>query len=152
MTFSSTYSDGKTGQQQAMGAGKSDLTAAEIAANNKSIGIIPEFNYTTSGMKYEVIGIEKFNNQECYVLKLDDGKSTSFDYFDRSTFLKVGSMSIETQGEESQEATSIFSDYVETNGMLFPSVIKISTGQTNLEGKVTSRVINGEIDLAPYKQ
>ncbi|MDG1332607.1 MAG: pitrilysin family protein [Crocinitomicaceae bacterium] len=152
MTFSSSYSDGTTGQQTAMGVGKSEMTPESIAADNKSIGIIPELNYATSGMKYEVVGVETFNKTECYVLKLDDGIKVSFVYFNRETFMKVGTMSIETQGEETQEATSTYSNYVEAEGILFPSVINISTGQANLEGKVISRTFNAEIDLAPYKQ
>ncbi len=152
MVFSSSYSDGTTGQRQAMGAGKSEMTADEIAANSKSMGIIPEYSYATSGMKYEVIGIEKFNKKECYVLKLNDGKSVTFDYFDRITFMKSGSMSIETEGEETQQATQTYENYVEMNGVYFPTVIKIATGQANLKGKVISRTINGEIDFAPYKK
>lgn len=152
MTFSSSYSDGTMGHQQAMGVGKTEMTSEEIAASNKSIGIIPEFNYATSGMQYEVVGIETFNDKECYVLKLNDGKSTSFDYFDRTTFLKAGTLSIETEGEETQEVSTTFGDYTEVNGIMFPGTIKIATGQANLEGKVVSRTINGEIDLEPYKK
>ncbi len=152
MVFSSSYSDGTTGQRQAMGAGKSEMTADEITANSKSMGIIPEYSYATSGMKYEVIGIEKFDKKECYVLKSNDGKSVTFDYFDRTTFMKLGSMSIETEGEETQQATQTYENYVEMNGVYFPTVIKIATGQANLKGKVISRTINGEIDFAPYKK
>ncbi|MFK7784129.1 MAG: insulinase family protein [Crocinitomicaceae bacterium] len=152
MTFSSTYSDGKTGQQQAMGVGKSDLSPEAIAASNKSIGIIPEYNYSTSGMEYEVIGIEKFNGIECYVVKLNDGESISFDYFNKETFLKEGTMSIESQGEESQEAVSIYGDYKELEGIMFPTVINITTGQAKLQGVVISRKINEKIDFTPYKQ
>lgn len=152
MVFSSSYSDGKTGQQQALGVGKSEMTLDEIIANNKSVGVIPEYNYATSGMEYEVVGIETFNNKECYVLKLNDGKSISFDYFDRTSFLKIGSMSIETDGEQTQETTQTFANYTEMNGLMFPTVVNVSTGQASLEGKVISRVINGEIDFAPYKK
>ncbi len=152
MTFSSSYSDGKTGQQQAMGVGKSEMTPEEIAASNKSMGIIPEFNYTSTGMEYEVIGIENFNGKDCYVLKLNDGKTVSFEYFDKETFLKAGTVSIETEGEETQEVTSTYEDYVLVNEIMFPSTIKVSTGEANLEGKVVSRTINAEIDLAPYKK
>lgn len=152
MVFSSSYTDGLTGQRQAMGAGESEMDAEEIAANNKAMGIIPEYKYATSGMKYEVVGIEKFEKNECYVLKLNDGKSITFDYFDRTTFLKAGSMSIETEGEETQQVTQTYGNYVELNGVLFPTVVKISTGQANLEGKVVSRTINGEIDFSPYKK
>jgi zinc protease len=152
MTFSSSYSDGETGQQQAMGVGKSELSPEAIAASNKSIGLIPEMNYATSGMKYEVLGIEKFNGVDCYVVKLDDGKDVSFEYFNKENFLKEGTMSIETQGEESQEAISVYSDYVELEGIMFPTVINITTGQAKLEGVVVSRTLNTEIDFEPYKQ
>lgn len=152
MVFSSSYTDGITGQQQAMGVGKSEMTSEEIAANNKSVGIFPEYNYATSGMKYEVTGIEKFDNKECYVLKCDDGKSITFDYFDRSSFMKIASMSIETSGEETSESTMIYGNFVELEGMFFPTVIKISAGQANLEGTVISRTINSEIDFSTYQK
>lgn len=152
MTFSSSYSDGKTGQQQAMGVGKSEMTPEEIAASNKSMGVIPEFNYESTGMEYEVVGIENFNGKDCYVLKLNDGETVSFEYFDKSTFLKAGTVSIEAEGEKTEEVTSTYEDYVEVNEIMFPSTIKIATGQANLDGKVVSRTINSEIDLAPYKK
>ncbi|MCJ8288511.1 MAG: insulinase family protein [Crocinitomicaceae bacterium] len=152
MVFSSSYSDGITGQQQAMGIGKSEMTPEEIAVANKSMGIVPEYNYGKSGMEYEVIGIEKFEKKECYVLKLNDGKSITFDYYDRTSFMKLGTMSIETQGEETTQATQTYDNYVEMNGILFPTVVKLSTGQANLEGKVVSRIINGEIDFESYKK
>jgi hypothetical protein len=152
MTFSSSYSDGKTGQQQAMGVGKSEMTPEEIAASNKSMGVIPEFNYESTGMEYEVIGIENFNGRDCYVLKLNDGETVSFEYFDKNTFLKAGTVSIETEGEKTEEVTSTYEDYVEVNEIMFPSTIKIATGQANLDGKVVSRTINSEIDLTPYKK
>lgn len=152
MVFSSSYSDGKTGQQQAMGVGKSEMSLDEIIAKNKSVGVIPEYNYKTSGMEYEVVGIEKFDNKECYVIKLNDGKSITFDYFDRTSFLKLGSMSIESDGENSQERTQILGNYTEVNGLMFPTVINVSTGQATLNGKVVSRVINGEIDFTLYKK
>ena len=152
MVFSSRYSDGITGHQQAMGVGKSELTPEDIAAANKSIGIVPEYNYGTSGMEYEVVGIETFNKKECYVLKLNDGESLTFEYFDRTSFMKIGSMSIETQDGETSQATQTYANFVAKNGIFFPTVINISTGQANLEGKVISRTINGEIDFEVYKK
>lgn len=153
MVFASSYSDGTVGQKQAMGVGKSEMTSEEIAENNKSIGIVPEYNYGTTGMEYEVVGIEIFNKKECYVIKTSGDNSTTFQYFDRTSFMKIGSMTVETTGEETNSETRIFSDYVEMNGIMFATVITVSTGQANLNGKVTSRVINGEeIDLAPFKQ
>lgn len=151
MVFSSSYSDGSTGKTQAMGQGESEMTADEIAANNKSIGLIPEYNYSTSGMKYEVVGIEKFNKKECYVIKLNDGETITYDYFDKTTFLKSGRMSIETNGEETQQSTQTYGDYVEMNGIMFPRITKVSTGQANLEGEVVKRTMNGDIDFTPYK-
>lgn len=153
MTFSSSFTDGITGSSQAMGVEKKEMSAEEIAANNKTQGIIPEYNYVKSGMKFEVVGIEKFNKVECYVIRTEDGKAETYDYYDRKSFLKIGSMSIETENGESSESTQTYGNYVATDGILFPTVINIATGQANLKGKVTSRTFNLEVvDFAPFKK
>src|SRR5690606_11594664 len=58
MVLQKTYFDGKTGYNTNMQTGKTDMTADEIASKNKSTGLIPEMNFATSGMSYELLGIE----------------------------------------------------------------------------------------------
>jgi hypothetical protein len=146
-----TYYDGKTGATTNMQTGKKELTAEEIAAKQKTVGLIPEINYATSGMTTELLGIEDYNGTKVYVLKLTDGSTETFDYFDTQSFMKVKSLSIRKEGEEVIESTSTYTDYKEVNGILFPHVVNTSMGEMAFSGKVTSIVINGKIDFDIFK-
>jgi predicted Zn-dependent peptidase len=151
MVFMKTYYDGKTGATTNMQTGKKDMTTEEIAAKQKSVGLIPEINYATSGMTTELLGIEDNNGTKVYVLKLTDGSTETFDYFDTQTFMKVKSLSIRKEGEEVIESTSTYADYKEVNGILFPHVVNTSMGEMAFSGKVTSIEINGKIDFEAFK-
>lgn len=151
MVMQKSFFDGDAGHTFNMQTGKEELTAEEIAAKKKSVGLIPEMNYATSGMNYEVLGIERKNGVDCYVLKTEDGDAVGYDYFDKSTFLKIASMSIETDGEETQEISISYGDYEETDGILFPKSYTLSVGQANLSAKVISRTFNGKIDLNSFQ-
>jgi len=150
MVFNKSYFDGKTGGSESQG-NKEVLTDEEISAKLKTTGLIPEMNYSTSGMKYEVKGIERFDGKDCYVLKIDDGKSISFDYFEKETFMKIGSIAIETNGEETQEINQSFSDFEATEGILFPTTFTLSVGEMVFNGKLLSRELNGDVSLDGYK-
>jgi predicted Zn-dependent peptidase len=151
MVFQKTYFDGTTGAATSMQTGKKDLTAEEIAAKKKSFGLFPEMNYAKSGMNYEILGIENVNGMDAYVLKLSDGKTESFDYYDVKTFMKIKSISITNEGEETVESSASFSDFKEVNGLLFPHTVNIAMGEAAFAGKVTSITINGKADISTYK-
>ena len=127
------------------------LTAEEIAAKNKSIGLFPEMNYATSGMKYELLGIENQNGTDMYVLKLNDGKTETLEYFNTTTYLKIKSYKMsEGPDGEPQESTTTYSDYKEVNGLLFPHKMVISFGEVALNGVVKEVLINSG-SLADFK-
>jgi len=86
-----------------------------------------------------------------YVLKLNDGESEVYDYFDSKTFYKVKSLSIRTIEGETNESTATYSDYKEVNGLLFPHQTNLSIGELNLSGTVSSIVINGKVDVNSFK-
>jgi zinc protease len=151
MVFQKSFFDGTTGSTTNMQTGKAELSAEDIAAKKKSIGLIPEMNYATSGMTYELLGIEDQNGTKMYVIKSTDGKAESFDYFDTKTFMKLKSLSITKQGDETIESVSTMSDYKEVQGILFPFTMNISMGEVGLSGKVTSIVLNGKIDMTSFK-
>lgn len=150
MMLQKTYFDGTTGYESNMQTGKKDMTAEEIAAKNKSQGLFPEMNYATSGMKYEILGIETQGDVNMYVLKLDDGKSQTFDYFDAKTFMKLKSNKISVVEGETQESTTTYSDYKEVNGLLFPHKLMISFGEAALTGEIKEILINTG-SLADFK-
>jgi hypothetical protein len=151
MVFQKSYFDGTTGASTSMQTGKKDMTAEEIAAKKKSVGLFPEMNYATSGMNYEILGIEAVNGADAYVLKLNDGETESFDYYDAKTFMKIKSVSIRKEGEETVETSATYADYKEINGLMFPHTINISMGEAAFAGKVTSITVNGKVDLNTYK-
>jgi zinc protease len=151
MVLQKSYFDGSNGSSTNMQTGKSELTAAEIGAKKKSVGLFPEMNYKTSGMQYDLLGIEQDGNSKVYVLKLNDGESEVYDYYDTKTFYKVKSLSITTAEGETNESTVTYSDFKEVNGILFPHQANLSIGEMNLSGTVTSIVINGKVDLNSFK-
>ncbi len=151
MVFQKSYFDGTAGGSSNMQTGKSTLSAEEIVAKQKSVGLIPEMNYATSGMEYELLGIEKRDGKDCYVLKTYDGETESYDYFDKETFYKVGSTNIQKADGNTQETTLTFSDFTEQDGFIFPNKMTISMGPTNFDATVVSRTLNAKIDLESYK-
>ncbi|MCO5260477.1 MAG: insulinase family protein [Crocinitomicaceae bacterium] len=144
MVVQKTYFDGKTGYSSNMQTGKTDLTTEEIAAKNKSTGLIPEISYAISGMKYEMLGIENQNGTDMYVVQLNDGESESFEYFSTSDYRKIKTITINTKGGEDApgEITKTYSDYKEVNGVKFPHKIVMSAGAMTFSGEVESIEIN----------
>lgn len=151
MIFQKSFYDGQSGFTFSMQTGKTALTANELASKKKSSGLFPEMNYATNGMNFELIGIENQNGVEYYVVKCFEDSSETFDYYNKTTFLKEKTVSIKKLGEETAESTSVIGDYKEVSGILFPHSIGITIGQMSLKGKVTQLLVNGKIDLKDFK-
>ncbi|MCC6701192.1 MAG: insulinase family protein [Fluviicola sp.] len=151
MVFQSSFYDGTKGAETNMQTGRKDMTAEDLAAKKKSEGLFPEMNYKTSGMKYELKGIETINGKEYYVLFCEDGQAQQFSYFDKATNLKFKTVSIQQKDGETIESTVMFDDYKDVNGFLFAHKLTQSMGEMNLDGTVLKIEFNGEIDEAMFK-
>jgi len=151
MIVQKSYFDGTAGGSTSMQEGTKELTPEDIAAKKKSIGIIPEMHYATSGMKYELLGIEEFNGVDCYVVKLDNGKSLTFAYYDKKSFYRIGTTTITEEDGKTQEVAVIYSDFVEDNGFIMANKLNVDFGGFSLEGKVISREWGVKVDLADFK-
>ena len=151
MVLQKSYFDGTAGYSVNMQTGRTELTAEEIAAKKKSVGLFPEMNYSATGMTYELIGIENVDGVDMYVLKLNDGETETFDYFNTKTFMKMKSISIQKNGEETVETTATYGDFKEVNGLLFPHSMTLSVGEASFTGKTTSITVNGKADLSTFK-
>jgi predicted Zn-dependent peptidase len=151
MTFQKSYFDGKTGASTNMQTGSKNYTEDEINSKKKMTGLFPEMNYASEGLNTELIGIENQNGSDVYVLKVINGSTETFDYYDTKTFLKLKSISIQKEGEEVQETTSNYSDYKEVDGILFPHSVSIAMGEVVFSGKITSILVNGSGDLKSFK-
>lgn len=151
MVLQKSYFDGSAGSSTNMQTGQKELTEKEIAAKKKSVGLFPELNYVSTGMKYELVGIENVDGVDMYVLKWNDGETETFDYYNTKSFMKVKSISIQKDGEETVETTATYSDFKDVNGLLFPHTMTLSVGEVTFSGKTTSITVNGKVDFSKFK-
>jgi len=126
------------------------LTAEEIAAKKKSVGIFPEMNYKTSGMTYELKGIENQNGTDFYVLYSSDGQKEQYDYLDVKTFMKAKTTVISVRDGESVSNTVSFSNYKDVNGILFAHTMNMMMGEMGLTGTVLKIEPNAKIDSKSF--
>lgn len=150
MTLQRSFFDGEKGGSSSMQAGKETLTDEEISAKQKTQGLIPEMNYKTSGMTYEMVGIEEVNGKDAYVLKTNDGQKESFDYYDKTTLMKVKTVSTQEREGESVTSEMTYGDYEPINGVMFAKTMSMSVGPLSFDGKISSITVNEKVDLAPY--
>jgi len=150
MVLQKSYFDGKAGAETNMQTGTTPIKGDDIAAKNKSVGLFPEMNYKTTGMTYELLGIENQNGTNMYVLKTNDGKTESFDYFDTKTFMKLKTYKISQSEDGPQESTTVYSDYKDVGGFLFPHKMTVSFGEMAMNGEVKEILINSGA-IADYK-
>ncbi len=151
IVFQKGYFDGKTGSVTNSQTGSKELTEKQIAAKQKSRGFVPELNFATTGMKYELQGIEVVNGKEMYVLYSNDGDAQSFEYYDTKTMLKMKTVVISTMEGESMTTEYTYDKYSSEGGVMIPGVITMSVGPMIMEGKVTSFKLNEKVSLDSYK-
>jgi hypothetical protein len=152
MVFQKSFYDGKSGFTYNMQAGKKELTTEELTSKKKSSGLFPELNYAKNGANYDLIGIENQDGIDYFVVKTIEDSSESYDYYNKTTFLKEKSVSIRKQGDETVETTSVLGDYKDVGGILFPHSMSMSFGEMTFSGKVSKMVVNEKIDLKDFKE
>lgn len=151
MVFQKAIFEGTSGSSWNMQGGKKEMSAEDVAAKNKSNGLLPELNYGKTGMNFELTGIENVNGKDVYVLKVLDGQSETYEYYDVATYMKVKTVSIRTEEGETTEMSTAYADYKDVNGILFAHSLVISVGEAGFSGTVTSIEVNGKIDLKEFK-
>ena len=142
MVLQKSYFDGNSGYTFSMQGGREDLKAEEITAKQKASGLIPELNYKSKGMNYEIKGIENIDGEDCYVLYTTDGESESFDYFSSTSFMKLRTTNLRKMEDELIETTTTYSDYKDINGFKFGHTFSLSVGKMTLSGTVKSIEVN----------
>jgi predicted Zn-dependent peptidase len=145
MVLQKSYFDGKTGFTFSMQGGREDLKAEEIAAKQKATGFIPELNYKTNGMTYEIKGIENINGEDCYVLYTNDGTAENYDYYNVQTYMKMRSTNIRKVEEETIETTINYQDFKDVNGYKFAHSFAMTVGKMSLNGVVKSIDVNPKL-------
>ncbi len=96
----------------------------------------PLLYYKEKGYKLEFLGIEDFEGTKVYKLKLTkkDGKIV-YIYLDEETGIEIKAETTVKKGNEDINVETIFSDYKEVQGVLFPFYIESKMG-----GKTVSQI------------
>ncbi|CAA7386115.1 putative zinc protease [Chryseobacterium fistulae] len=124
--------DGKDGYMEAQGK-KAPLSNDQKAEMAKETELFPELNFAKSS-EYKLAGIEKYNNEDSYVIK--GGKTTY--YYSVKTGLKTGDVKA---GEGGSIPTS-YADYKEVSGVKFPFTIIQNMGGMDINLAVQSYQLN----------
>lgn len=124
--------DGKDGYMEAQGQ-KAPLSDKQKAEMSKETELFPELNFAKSP-EYKVTGIEKYNNEDSYVVK---GDKTTY-YYSVKTGLKTG----EVKAGEGGSIPTSYADYKEVSGVKLPFTIIQNMGGMDINLTVKSYQVN----------
>ncbi len=147
--------DGTTLRMSGM-QGNQDFTEGEEFEQAKlSAGLCPEMNYIANGYTLSVEGIEKVGDKDAYVMKVTKGESTTTEYYDVATGLKMRSvLAQEMMGQPVSVITDV-SDYRDVSGVKIPFSMKVTQsamGQTmEMDTKIGEAEINKGLDNSLFK-
>lgn len=120
--------NGKDGYIEAQGQ-QVPLPEKEKQKMQKDTELFPELLYAKS-TDYKLSGIEKFNNEDCYVIK-SEGETS---YYSVKTGLKTGDVK--------DGSSTIYGNYKDVSGVKLPFTISQDMGGMDVEFKVNSYQIN----------
>ncbi|WP_292008489.1 pitrilysin family protein [Chryseobacterium sp.] len=124
--------DGKDGYMEAQGQ-KMPLNDKQKAEMSKETELFPELGFAKSS-EYKLSGIEKYNNEDSYVVK---GSKDTY-YYSVKTGLKTG----EVKAGEGGTIPTSYADYKEVSGVKFPFTIIQNMGGMEITLNVKSYQIN----------
>ncbi|WP_419868553.1 M16 family metallopeptidase [Chryseobacterium sp. CT-SW4] len=124
--------DGKDGYMEAQGQ-KMPLSDKQKAEMSKDTELFPELAFAKS-TEYKLSGIEKYNNEDSYVVK---GSKDTY-YYSVKTGLKTG----EVKAGEGGSIPTSFADYKEVSGVKLPFTIMQNMGGMDITLNVKSYQIN----------
>ncbi len=124
--------DGKAGYMEQQGQ-KMPIPAAEAGQMAKETELFPEVSFAKNA-ELKVAGIEKFNNEDSYVIK---GKDVTY-YYSTKTGLKTGE--VKTAGGQTIPTT--YADYKDVSGVKMPYKFSQNLGGMDVEFVVKDIKVN----------
>jgi phosphoribosylformylglycinamidine (FGAM) synthase PurS component len=120
-----------------------EFTKEELKRHKKNRCIFPEFDYLKTA---EYIGIEKVEQSNCYVLQIENTKV----YYSVDTGLKRKGISIQEKDGKTFLQQLYFSNYVEIEGLLFPTNLLMVAGKNKIDFQTRSIVINRDVSKSDF--
>jgi len=136
--------NGKTGFAVMQGQ-KIALNDEQIEAAKADAIQFPEMNAPEA----KVMGIEAVDGKDAYLVALN--KETTA-YYDLESGLKVRSVKTVSQGEQTIEVPTGYSNYQEVTGVKFPFTISQSFGPQSFEFNVSSIKVNEGVNESDFEE
>jgi hypothetical protein len=152
MTLVKQVYDGEKGTIEGMGqqmaAEGEDLEDMKMQSN-----LFPEQLYGTDGFKADVKGIEDLDGKSCYKLVVTNPSgSTSTEYYDAKTFLKVKALQVTEAQGQTVTTTTAYGDYKAVDGIMVPHTMTITGPMpTPMVMKASDIKINPSVDPSIFK-
>ncbi|MGD8428225.1 MAG: M1 family metallopeptidase, partial [Balneolaceae bacterium] len=124
------------------------LSPQQKKAMQKGATIFPELKYNSDNYKTRLLGKEKVNGTETYLIKATDsfGIETTANYAVDSGFKVKEKITF-----DEQSSTSVYSNYKEADGIMVPYDISSNQGALSLDMKVQDVRINSGLKDESFK-
>jgi predicted Zn-dependent peptidase len=123
-----------------------ELTEEEIADKNKTASIFPEYSLLCHEEDFELLGIESRDGVDMYVIKYTIGKTTTTTHYNKETSLKAYSETLEVTEEGPQSIVSIYSQFTDYKGFLFPTKTSQVVESVGMTATIKEIEFNGKVD------
>jgi len=120
-----------------------EFDSKELKRHKQNRSIFPEFDYLKNA---EYIGIEKVNNKDAHVIKVENTKI----YYSKETGLKVKGLSIKNKNGHVFEQQLFFSKYIKIEGIKFPSQLTILAGSKKIKLQTQTILINRDVRIEDF--
>lgn len=131
----------------AVGQGqRKDFGEMEMEKIKKESAPFAELNWLNSDAT--LMGIEKIDTEDAYVIKVADDKSV---YYSTTTGLKLQEVTVTEAQGQTFKSTIMYGDYKEVDGILFPFMLTQSMGPQNIEFKMTDIMVNKGVSDSDFE-
>ncbi len=135
--------NGEVGYAMAQGQ-KIPYTEAQLAEAPKRAMPFPELMVNDA----ELVRLEPVNGSDAYVVKINDNTEV---FYDALTGLKVKSVTTQSQGGQSLQITTTYSDYKQIEGLMFPAIITQSFGPQAIDFEAQEIIINPNFEASDFE-
>ena len=126
------------------------MTSEEIADKNKIAGLFPEIGLLENLDNLNLLGLDSLNGKDYFVIEYTEGESTTKAYYNKETFLKEHSSSIEPTEDGVSEMSVTYSEFEEHKKVLFPHKMAQMVGSQSMSGEVKEIIINKDVDESTF--
>ncbi|MGI9549916.1 MAG: insulinase family protein [Aurantibacter sp.] len=132
------------------GANKMPMPA-EMASDLKSaMGIFPEHGIAASS-DAKLAGTEEIDGKSAYKIEVPGNSFQATYFYDVESGLKVKEAAVIKMGGQTQNQETTLKDYIEVDGIMFPSVKSTMMGPQQVESRLLEAVVNKNVSDADFE-